>query len=101
MANWLKEELAQSEEILKNSIKLASFEINTTIEKVGRELSEQRSFTKGDLKELVDYAMTTLDEVIDRRVSKARKEIALLILVSFAAVMAGIVVTWIIFRTKG
>lgn len=101
MANWLKEELAQSEEILKNSIKLASSEINTTIEKVGRELSEQRRFTKDDLKELVDYAMTSLDEVIDRRVSETRKEIALLIFVSFVAVMAGIVVAWIIFRTKG
>lgn len=101
MANWLKEELAETERILQDSIRLAGTEINATIKEVGRELSDQRRFTKEDLKELVDYAMTSLDEVVDRRVSKLRKEMTLLILVSFAAVMVGIVVTWIIFRTKG
>jgi|SRR6185312_5447825 len=101
MANWLKEELAETERILQDSIRLAGSEINVTIEKVGRELSDQRRFTKDDLKDLVDYATASLDEVIDKRVGALKRELVSLAFWFFFLALVGCVVAWVIFRSRG
>lgn len=79
MANWFKEEIAQFGETVDISIQKASAEIQSHIDGVGAELNKQRTLTKSDVQDLIDYAGNRFGAVIDERVSKARAEIASLI----------------------
>lgn len=79
MANFFKEEINQIGDTIDKSIKTASEEIQTHVDKVGAMLNEQRSITKNDLENLIDYAAARLGESIDTRVKSAKNEIAALV----------------------
>lgn len=86
MANWLKEELAHAEQVIANSIALASTEIKQNILTVGEELANQRTLTKEELERLIVFASTTFANVLDERIEKAKKETAALITEKLAEV---------------
>jgi len=79
MANWLKEELREAEQVIDRSIEKASSEINRNIRDIGEQIANQRQLTLGNAKELIDYAALTLGQVLDDRIEKAKKEAAALI----------------------
>jgi len=99
MANWLKDELAETERILRDSIQLAGSEINATIEKVGAELAVQRKFTSDDLKELIDYATQSIAEVVDERVDKLKKLMIFMAIMAFIMTMVVVIITWFFFSS--
>ncbi|QNU14358.1 hypothetical protein [Thermomonas sp. XSG] len=79
MANWFKEEIEQFGTTVDASIQKASIEIQRHVDKIGDDLNVQRTLTKTDVKELIDYAATRFGESIDTRVQTAKVEIANLV----------------------
>lgn len=79
MANWFKEEIELFGNTVDASIQKASAEIQRHIDKVGDDLNQQRTLTKSDVKELIDYAAASFGEAIDARVQTAKVEIASLV----------------------
>lgn len=79
MANWFKEEIEQFGTTVNDSIKTASTEIQRHIDKIGDDLNKQRTLTKSDVKELIDYAASSFGESIDTRIQSAKVEIATLV----------------------
>jgi hypothetical protein len=53
----------------------ASQAIDEKLDKISQELHSQRSLTKDDMKELVDYAAVQLSGVLDERIAVMRREI--------------------------
>lgn len=60
---------------LRAVVEDASAEIDAKLEKISDELHEQRSLTKEDVRELVDYAGDRFAAVLDARVQVMREEI--------------------------
>ncbi len=54
----------------------ASQAIDEKLEKISQELHSQRSMTKDDVREMVDYAAERLTVVLDDRIAAMRREIA-------------------------
>ena len=54
----------------------ASREIDDKLDKISQELHSQRSLTKDDVRELVDYAADRLSVVLDDRIAVMRREIS-------------------------
>ncbi|MEW5771810.1 MAG: hypothetical protein AB1831_15810 [Pseudomonadota bacterium] len=54
----------------------ASQAIDEKLDKISQELHSQRSMTKDDVRELVDYAADRLSLVLDQRIAVMRQEIA-------------------------
>jgi hypothetical protein len=79
MANFFKEELNQFGHILDSSIQKASTEIQGHIDVIGSEISKQRTLTKDDIKEIVDYSADVFGKAIDTRIEKAKVETATLV----------------------
>lgn len=79
MANFFKEELNQFGQILDSSIQKASTEIQGHIDVIGSEISKQRTLTKDDIKEIVDYSADVFGKVIDTRIEKVKAEAATLV----------------------
>jgi hypothetical protein len=98
MANWLKDELAETERILRDSIQLAGSEINGTIERIGRDIADQRKFTRDDLKELIDYATRSVADVVDKRVEKVKRGLIHLVVIAFAMTVVVVIVAWAFFH---
>ena len=57
----------------------ASQAIDLKLDKISQELHNQRSMTKGDVHELVDYAADKLSVVLDERIAVMRREITELV----------------------
>ena len=57
----------------------ASRTIDQKLDKISQELHNQRSLTKDDIKEMVDYAGDRLSVVLDDRIAVMRREIAELV----------------------
>jgi hypothetical protein len=57
----------------------ASQAIDLKLDKISQELHNQRSLTKDDVRELVDYAADKLSVVLDQRIAVMRKEITELV----------------------
>ena len=53
---------------LRDVLREGSREIDTKLDKISQELSNQRSFTKNDVRELVDYATVELIKMEDVRI---------------------------------
>lgn len=53
----------------------ASHAIDDKLDKISQELHSQRSLTKDDMKELVDYAAVQFSGVLDERIAVMRREI--------------------------
>ncbi len=64
---------------LRQVVTEASREVDAKLERISDELHNQRSFTKSDVKELVDYASEKLAATIDQRVQVMKSEIATLV----------------------
>lgn len=64
---------------LRQVVTEASREVDAKLERISDELHHQRSFTKTDVKELVDYAADKLAATIDQRVEVMKSEIATLV----------------------
>lgn len=54
----------------------ASHEIDTKLDKISQELHDQRSLTKDDVHELIDYAAERMTGVIDQRILVMKAEIS-------------------------
>lgn len=61
---------------LSGVVMSASAEVDAKLDKISAELHEQRSFTKSDIKELVDYATERLGQTLDQRVAVIKVELA-------------------------
>ncbi|WP_172202761.1 hypothetical protein [Niveibacterium sp. COAC-50] len=79
MANWFKEEIEQFGVVVEKSIENASQQIQQHIDSIGTEVSKQRSLTRHDVEQLIDYAAEKFGEAVDRRIEKAKVETAALI----------------------
>lgn len=64
---------------LRDVLREGSREIDTKLDKISQELSNQRSFTKNDVRELVDYAADRFGTMLDARIQGAKTEIASLV----------------------
>ncbi|RTK98101.1 MAG: hypothetical protein EKK59_08165 [Neisseriaceae bacterium] len=64
---------------LRDVLREGSREIDTKLDKISQELSNQRSFTKNDVRELVDYAADRFGSMLDARVQTAKGEFAALV----------------------
>lgn len=64
---------------LKEVVLHASQEVDAKLDKISAELHNQRSFTKTDIKEMVDYAADRLGATIDDRVHVMKTEITTLV----------------------
>ncbi len=66
----------QAGEEMRDVVAGASQAIDEKLEKISQELHSQRSLTKDDVRELVDYAADRLSVVLDDRIAAMRREIA-------------------------
>lgn len=79
IAAVLREGIADASGELRHVVSSASSEVDDKLEKISHELHNQRHLTKGDVKELVDYAADRLGDAVDTRVRLMRDEISDLI----------------------
>lgn len=75
----VKEGIAGASAELRQVVANASGEVDAKLDKISAELHNQRSFTKTDVKELVDYAAERLGDTIDERVRVMKEEITALV----------------------
>ena len=68
--------IARASGELRDVVMGASTEVDAKLDKISQALHDQRSFTKSDVKELVDYAADRLGDALDARVRTMRAEIA-------------------------
>jgi F0F1-type ATP synthase membrane subunit b/b' len=71
----VKEGIGEASAELRNVILGASHEVDSKLDKISSELHDQRSFTKTDIKELVDYAADRLGATVDGRIAVMKAEI--------------------------
>lgn len=79
LADVVKEGVGQAGSELKDVIWQASKEIDAKLDKISQEIHAQRQFTKGDVRELVDYAGDRLGALMDERIVRAKEEISTLV----------------------
>lgn len=60
---------------LRDVVMNASREVDSKLDKISLELHNQRSFTKSDVRELVDYAAEKLGNTLDQRIGVMKHEI--------------------------
>lgn len=77
MANFFKDEIDHIGDRLEKAI-----------EKAGEEISAQRSLTKSDVEQLIQYAAQQFGKVLDERIEKARHETSELVVGKIAHVRA-------------
>jgi hypothetical protein len=65
---------------LRDVIQDAGQEIDLRLDKISLELHNQRSLTKDDMQELIDYAARTISTLVDERIRVARQEFSSLVL---------------------
>ena len=75
----VSEGIAGASSELRDVVIGASKEVDTKLDKISMELHNQRSFTKTDIKELVDYAADKIGATIDDRIHVMKSEIATLV----------------------
>lgn len=79
LSEVVREGIAGASGELREVIMGASHEVDVKLDKISVELHSQRTFTKSDVKELVDYAAETLAKTVDERVHVMRTEITSLV----------------------
>lgn len=77
--NFLKDEIDQLGGMVEKSIRTASVEIQGHVDRIGAELTNQRTLTTADLRLLIDYAADRFGSALDERVKAAKTEIASLL----------------------
>jgi len=73
MANFFKDEIDHIGDRLEKAI-----------EKAGEEISAQRSLTKSDIEQLIQFAAQQFGQVLDERIEKARHETSELVVSKIA-----------------
>lgn len=79
LSDVVKDGVSQAGTELKDVIWQASQEIDAKLDKISDEIHAQRQFTKGDVRELVDYAGEKLGALMDERIVRAKTEISELV----------------------
>lgn len=79
LSEVVRDGIASASGELREVILGASHEVDAKLEKISVELHSQRTFTKTDVKELVDYAAATLARTLDDRVHVMKTEITALV----------------------
>lgn len=74
-----REGLEAMSERLDGAIRLAGTELQRCVLEVSQELHTHRGLTKSDLRELIDYANTTIGIAIDQRIDKLKAEASVLV----------------------
>ena len=76
LSGVVKEGVVQAGTELKDVILEASQVIDAKLDKISEEIHAQRQFTKGDVRELVDYAGDRMGALLDERMVRAKAEIS-------------------------
>jgi len=76
LSGVVKEGVVQAGTELKDVILEASHVIDAKLDKISEEIHAQRQFTKGDVRELVDYAGDRMGALLDERMVRAKAEIS-------------------------
>ena len=76
LSGVVKEGVVQAGTELKDVILEASHVIDAKLDKISEEIHAQRQFTKGDVRELVDYAGERMGALLDERMARAKVEIS-------------------------
>lgn len=79
LSGVVREGVTQAGGELKDVIWRASLEIDAKLDKISEEIHAQRQFTKGDVRELVDYAGERMGALMDERIVRAKAEISALV----------------------
>ena len=79
LSGVVKDGVSQAGTELKDVIWRASQEIDAKLDKISEEIHSQRQFTKGDVRELVDYAGERMGALMDERIVRAKAEISTLV----------------------
>ena len=79
LGDVVREGIAGASSELREVVLGASQEVDAKLEKISNELHNQRSFTKSDVKELVDYASDKLGATMDDRIYVMKSEITSLV----------------------
>lgn len=79
LADVVRDGVSLAGQELKDVVAGASAEIDAKLDKISVELHNQRSLTKDDVRELVDYAADKFSEVLDDRIRVMKREISSLV----------------------
>lgn len=71
----VKSGISEASGELREIVVAAGREVDEKLDKIANEITNQRQFTKSDVKELVDYAAQQFGATIDQRVAVVRAEI--------------------------
>ncbi|MDQ7989967.1 MAG: hypothetical protein REI09_10090 [Candidatus Dactylopiibacterium sp.] len=74
----LREAIAQAGDQLSRVVDEAGSRVQENIETLSREIHAQRSLTREDLRELIDYASDKIGSTVDARLLRARQEVSTL-----------------------
>jgi hypothetical protein len=85
--NFFKDEIAQLGGELQATVKQASGELNVIVQQAGEglqavvrqageEIGKQRTLTKADMQELIQFAVGELNTSIDQRLDTAKRELS-------------------------
>lgn len=75
----VKTGIGEASDELREIVVAAGREVDEKLDKIANEITNQRQFTKSDVKELVDYAAQQFGATIDQRIAVVRTEITGLI----------------------
>lgn len=76
LSDVMREGVKQASQELKDVVQGTSLEIDAKLDKITAELHNQRSLTKDDVRELVDYAADRFAGVMDDRIQVMKREIS-------------------------
>ncbi len=76
LSNVARESIGEASAELREVVLATSREVDAKLDKISQELHAQRSFTKQDIEQLVDYAATRLGDTLDERIVKMKQETA-------------------------
>lgn len=79
LSNVVKDGIGEASTELREVVLTASREVDAKLDKISQEIHAQRSFTKQDVEQLVDYAAQRLGDTLDQRIALLKQETASLV----------------------
>lgn len=80
--NFFKDEIEQIGRELQTTVKQAGEGLEFVVVKASEELAKQRSLTKADMQELIQFAVKEVSVSVDQRLEKAKIEVGDLLTVA-------------------
>ena len=80
--NFLKDEIDQIGDKLQAAVQQAGDGLQLVVIKASEELAKQRSLTKADMQELIQFAVKEVSVSVDQRLEKAKTELGELLTVA-------------------